>query len=73
MRELFVKLKKERGITILISSHILSEIEHVADIIGVIVNGVIVREVAMTAIKEEFTGGLEDYFFDIMNGGALNE
>jgi ABC-2 type transport system ATP-binding protein len=70
MRELFVKLKNERGMTILISSHILSEIEHVADIIGVVVNGVIVHEISMAAIKEEFTGGLEDYFFDIMSRGA---
>lgn len=70
MRELFLKLKNNYGITILISSHILSEIEHIADTIGVIVNGIIVEEVAMSVVKERFPDGLEDYFFDIMSGGV---
>jgi len=69
MRELFIQLKNERGMTILISSHILSEIEHVADTIGVIVNGIVVEEVALSAVKEQFPNGLEDYFFSIMSGG----
>lgn len=70
MRELFIKLKNEQGMTILISSHILSEIEHVADTIGVIVNGNVVEEVALSAVKEQFPNGLEDYFFNIMSGGG---
>jgi ABC-2 type transport system ATP-binding protein len=70
MRELFVNLKNERDITILISSHILGEVEHIADIVGVIVNGAIVREVSMQTIKTQFPNGLEDYFFDIMSGGG---
>ncbi len=70
MRELFIKLKNEQGMTIFISSHILSEIEHVADIIGVIVDGIIVEEVTISAIKEHFPNGLEDYFFSIMSGGT---
>lgn len=69
MRELFLKLAKKDGITILISSHILSEIEHIADTIGVISNGVIVEEVPMKTVKEQFPNGLEDYFFNIMSGG----
>lgn len=69
MRELFIQLKNEHGMTILISSHILSEIEHVADSIGVIVNGTVVEEVALSAVKEQFPNGLEDYFFSIMSGG----
>lgn len=71
MRELFIRLKNE-GMTILISSHILSEIEHVADIIGVIVNGTIVEEVSLSVVKERFPSGLEDYFFNIMSGGNRN-
>lgn len=70
MRELFIKLKNERGMTILISSHILSEIEHIADTIGVLVDGSIVEEVALSDVKERFPNGLEDYFFNIMSGGA---
>lgn len=69
MRELFLSLTKENGMTILISSHILSEIEHIADKIGVIVDGRIVCESDMEQIKSENKGSLEDYFFAIMSGG----
>lgn len=69
MRELFIRLVQEENMTILISSHILSEIEYMADIIGVIVNGSIVEEINLASIKEKFPNGLEDYFFNIMSGG----
>lgn len=69
MRELFIRLVQEENMTILISSHILSEIEYIADIIGVIVNGSIVEEITLASIKEKFPNGLEDYFFNIMSGG----
>lgn len=67
MRDLFLNLIKE-GMTIIISSHILSEIEHVADTIGVLVNGNIVEEVSIKAIQQQYPDGLEDYFFKIMSG-----
>ena len=69
IRDLFIELVKNQNMTLLISSHILTEIEHIADTIGVIVNGTIVKEVSMTKIKAECPSGLEDYFIDIMNGG----
>ena len=69
MRELFLTLAHDRGMTILLSSHILSEIEHTADTIGVIVNGEIVEEAELAAIRERHPDGLEDYFFKIMSGG----
>lgn len=69
MRELFLKLAKEKGMTILISSHILSEIEHIAAKIGVIVNGKIVTETGLAQVKAKHKGSLEDYFFSIMSGG----
>lgn len=69
MRELFLKLTKENNMTILISSHILSEIEHIADKIGVLVSGKIVCESDLVQIKSEYKESLEDYFFAIMNGG----
>lgn len=68
MRNLFVNIVKEKGITILISSHIISEIEQIANKIGVIVDGTVVEEVPLASIKKEFPNGLEDYFFDIMRG-----
>ena len=43
LRDLFKMLSKEYGITILLSSHILGEIEQIADTIGVISNGKINR------------------------------
>lgn len=69
MRELFKYLVKEHGASILISSHILSEIEHIADIIGVIVNGTVMEEVTLDSIKESCPNGLEDYFFQVMERG----
>lgn len=69
VRELFVQLVKDYGMTILLSSHILSEIEHVADKIGVIVDGKIICESNLAQIKSESKGSLEDYFFTIMSGG----
>lgn len=69
MRELFLMLAKEYGITILLSSHILSEIEHIADKIGVIVDGKIACETDLAQVKAESQNSLEDYFFTIMSGG----
>lgn len=69
MRELFLSLAKEYATTILLSSHILSEIEHVADKIGVIVDGKTVCEADLAQVKAEYKNSLEDYFFTIMSGG----
>lgn len=68
MRQLFIQLVKEHGMTLLISSHILTEIEHIADTIGIIKEGAIIKEVSMAKLKSEYTSGLEDYFMDIMTG-----
>lgn len=50
-RDLFKMLSSEYGITILISSHILSEIEHIADTIGIIDHGKLIQEVSMESIR----------------------
>ncbi|MEH7613373.1 ATP-binding cassette domain-containing protein [Gottfriedia acidiceleris] len=39
IRELFLYLVKEFSMTIIVSSHILSEIEHISDVVGIIVDG----------------------------------
>ena len=69
IRNLFLSLAKD-GMTLLISSHILSEIEHIADVVGVLTNGNVVQEVAICEIKKQYPNGLEEYFFQIMSGGA---
>lgn len=66
MRKLFLDLIGTYGMTILLSSHILSEIEHTADMVGVIVNGKVTQEVSLKTIKEQRDVRLEDYFFNIM-------
>lgn len=70
MRELFLSLARESGMTLLISSHILSEIEHVADRVGVLADGSIAKEMSMDQVRKDCPEGLEDYFFNIMNGGG---
>lgn len=67
MRDLFRKLS-EQGVTILMSSHFLSEVELVADDIGFLVNGTIVREVQSQDISQQNAGGLEDYFMRVIQG-----
>lgn len=61
IRNLLLSLSKEHGNTILISSHILSEISQIADKIGFIKNGEMVEQVSMKEIRRENTD-LEEYF-----------
>ncbi|MGE7944908.1 ABC transporter ATP-binding protein [Lysinibacillus xylanilyticus] len=65
LRELFKMLCKEYGITIIISSHILGEIEQMADTIGVIKNGRLITEVSMDAVNHSQA----DYIEVIVNDG----
>ena len=61
IRNLLLSLSKEYGITILISSHILSEISQIADKIGVIKNGSMIEQVYMKDLIQENID-LEEYF-----------
>ena len=61
IRNLLLALSKEHGITILISSHILSEISQIADKIGVIKNGEMIEQISMKEIMRENID-LEEYF-----------
>lgn len=51
IRELIVKLAKEEGLTVFISSHILSEIEQIANRVGIINHGCLVYEGEIREIK----------------------
>ncbi|MDM5157187.1 ATP-binding cassette domain-containing protein [Bacillus sp. DX1.1] len=59
IRELLLLLKEKYGITILISSHIVSEIESIADTIGIINHGKFIKEVKMEEIRKENVEYLE--------------
>lgn len=51
IRELIIKLAKEQGITVFISTHILSEVEHIADRVGIINHGQLVYEGEISKIQ----------------------
>lgn len=59
MRSLFKRLCDEYRITMLISSHILGEIEQIADTIGVINSGRLIEEVSMDRIRSTQTEYVE--------------
>lgn len=59
IRELFQMLSAEYGMTFLISSHLLSEIESIADTIGVISHGKLIKEISMKEIFEMNTAFIE--------------
>lgn len=52
IRDLLKTLCEEYGITIMVSSHILSEIESIADTIGVINHGMMIKEIGMKEIEK---------------------
>ena len=53
IRELILKLNKEKNITFLISSHILTELELVATCYGLISKGKIIKEISAEDLKNE--------------------
>ena len=59
LRDLFKMLCSEYGITLIISSHLLSEIESIADTIGVINHGKMMKEISMKEISEMNTAYIE--------------
>lgn len=69
LRDIFNDIAHTQNITILVSSHILSEIENICDKVGILVGGSISEEMTISDIKQKFPqGGLEDYFFSMMKG-----
>lgn len=54
---------KEKGKTIIVSTHIFSLIEKICDRVGIIINGKMVKEDDLTSLTKEKK--LEDVFFDL--------
>jgi ABC-2 type transport system ATP-binding protein len=59
MRKLFKMLNQEYGMTLFISSHMIGEIEQVADTIGIIKSGKLMEEASMATIKARTTEYIE--------------
>ena len=66
-RQMIKKLSEEQGMTVLISSHILSELYQVSTRFGIIDHGHIIREIT----KDEFEHLSEDYIVLKTNQLAL--
>ena len=77
LRDFLKDLSVKQGKTILISSHILSEISLLADDIGILHRGVLLEEGSLKELEEknqkQTTGGntLEDYFRKITGGKGI--
>ena len=52
IRDIIVKLNKERGVTFIISSHLLDELGKIATYYGILNNGQLVEEVSAAELKE---------------------
>lgn len=65
VRNLFKMLSKEYNMTILISTHILAEVEQMADTIGVINDGKLLEEVPMDEVRKDNIEYIEIFVDDI--------
>jgi ABC-type multidrug transport system ATPase subunit len=68
LRELLIQLNYDSGMTILISSHILSELEHVATCFGILHDGKIIKEIFIQDILQNGTT-LEELYMQSTRGG----
>lgn len=65
----FIKEQSNRGKTILLSSHLLSEVEAIADDVVIINHGSIVTKGSLSEVKEHLES-LEDLFFQVTEGSV---
>ena len=68
-RMLLKELCKKNGMTVIISGHILSEIESIADTVGIIHHGQMLKEISMRDIKSVQSNSMqsssENYFLKV--------
>ena len=70
MRELIIKLNKEKGITFIISSHILSELDKMATTYGFIEDGHIIKEINANDIHN---ANKEEYEYKVTSTEGIKE
>ena len=73
IRYLLKRLSQENNTTILISSHILSEIENLADIIGVMDNGRLITELDKDELSDKLNKSVDFEVSDIDKAQAIME
>ena len=67
MRQLICSLPKERNMTVIISSHLLSEIEQMADQVGIIHHGHMLYQGTLADLETQ-GDNLEDVFLEMTGG-----
>lgn len=65
LRDLLIKINREKGITILISSHILSELEKIATVYGFISHGKLIQELSVEELQERCRKSVTFVFQDV--------
>ena len=73
IRNLLLRLNREKGITILISSHILTELENIATEYGFLNKGKLVEQISAADLKEKCRNYLEVKVTDAAKYAALLE
>lgn len=69
MRELIRSLPQKYGMTVIVSSHLLSEIDQLADSIGIIANGKLMYEGTLSLLHQtDPSKTLEQIFLDLTGG-----
>lgn len=72
-RNILHQLNREKNITILISSHILSELEQTADVYGFLNRGVLLEEISAQSLREKCVDRVEITLSDIEKYAAVFE
>jgi ABC-2 type transport system ATP-binding protein len=73
IRELLKKVNKEKDVTILISSHLLSELSELATCYGIINNGELIEQISAVELKEKCKQYIEIQVSDTENAVVLLE
>ena len=70
-RELLIRLNREKNITILLSSHILAELQQTASVFGFLHKGKLIEEISASALREKCADYLEIKVSDAERYAAL--
>ena len=71
IRDIILKLNRERGITFLISSHLLDELSKVATRYGIIDRGVLVEEITKEELEDKCRSGLKIVVDDVQKAAEV--